>query len=64
LLNTTLRSDEFPFVWNKIALEIHRATLDIHITDLVKSWVRAHHFCFLSYPGLLPVVYQILPKSH
>jgi len=64
LLNTTLCSDEFPFVRNKIALKVHRVTLGIPASDLVKPWVRAHHF-FASFVfrGCFPVVCRILPKT-
>ena len=64
MLNSlTLCSDEFPFVRNKIALEVHQITLDIHVTDLTKFWVRAHHFCFFLRRGCFPVVHRILPKT-
>gem|GEM_PF-6445475 len=41
-----MRSNEFPFVWNKIALVVHQVALDFLVSDLVKSWVRAPNSCF------------------
>ena len=61
-----LHSDEFPSVWNKIALEIYRASPDFPISDLAKSWVRAHHFAshpsrgsFLRSNWFLPITVKI-----
>jgi hypothetical protein len=56
--------DEFPFAKNIIALDVYQAAPDIHVSDLIKSWVRAHLFLLLPpFGACSPVLCRVLPTD-